>query len=116
MLNKIRNELMADDGGSLSGDVEVDETYVGGHWKGRRGRPGEGDPKSPVLGMVERGGRVIATTVSNVSRTVVMPHIEERVLPSTTIFTDEWQVYNPLAERGWTHRRIRHREKIYVMG
>jgi transposase len=32
------------------------------------------------------------------------------------VVPDEWQVYDPLAQRGWTHRRIRHREKIYVMG
>jgi transposase-like protein len=66
--------------------------------------------------MVERGGRVIATTVPNVKRAVVMPHIEERILPSTTIFTDEWQVYDVLGAKGWTHHRIRHREKIYVSG
>jgi transposase-like protein len=39
--------------------------------------------------MVQRQGRVVAVTVPNVQRATVMPHIIERVLPKSTIYTDE---------------------------
>jgi transposase-like protein len=45
-----------------------------------------------------------------------MPHIEEYVLPESTIFTDEYAVYNPLKKYGYDHRRVRHAEKVYVSG
>ena len=116
MFKQIRT-LLSDDGDPLDGNVEVDETYVGGRWKGRRGRPGEGDKeKTPVLAMVERGGRVKAMRVPNVKRATLMPRVEERVLPGSMIFTDEWAAYDHLCEKGYTHRRIRHREKVYVVG
>jgi transposase len=63
MFNKIRNELMSDeDGGPLSGDVEVDETSWGGRprkkLRGYSESAGFREAKPTVLGMVERGGRV----------------------------------------------------------
>src|ERR1019366_1039051 len=116
----IRNKLMTQDGGPLdSGNpVEIDETYMGGSRRyGRKGRPGVDTPhKTPVLGIVQRKGRVIAVTVPNVQRATVMPHIEEYVLPESTIFTDEYAVYNPLKKYGYDHRRVRHAEKVYVSG
>ena len=61
MLNKIRNELMADEGEPLTGDVEVDETSWGGRPR-RSSRRGRRVPRAQatVLGMVERGGQVRA--------------------------------------------------------
>jgi transposase len=64
--NLIRQELMVQDDDPLSGEVEVDETYVGGRRCGtKRGRPSEDSHKTPVLGMVERSGEVTAVTVQN---------------------------------------------------
>jgi transposase len=60
MLNLIRNQLMGDDGEVLSGEVEVDETYVGGRMRGQQrhpGRPKADENKTPVFGMAQRGGR-----------------------------------------------------------
>lgn len=57
MAKLIRQELMVQDDDPLSGEVEVDETYVGGHRRGtKRGRPSEDSHETPVLGMVERSG------------------------------------------------------------
>jgi transposase len=47
---------------------------------------------------------------------VVMPHILEKALPKSTIYTDEYKTYNTLGKHGFKHRRIRHSEKIYVSG
>jgi transposase-like protein len=119
MLNLIRNELMCEDNEPLSGEVEADETYIGGkrHQAGTRGgRPGEDSGKVPVLGMVERGGSVKALTVPNAKADTLLPHIEERVLPATMIYTDELHSYKRLGSMGYGHRRIPHSEKIYVMG
>ncbi len=71
MANLIRNELMTqDDDEPLSGEVEADETYIGGRRRWQTGRPGEKDAlKTPVFGMVERGGQIKAVTVQNARRT-----------------------------------------------
>src|SRR5207249_6264116 len=48
--------------GKLGGDVEADETYVGGKYRAyeprQTGRPGPHSKKVPVLALVERGGEV----------------------------------------------------------
>ncbi len=113
----IRHELMDQDDTRLEGPVEVDETYVGGRRRGITGRPsGHDRQKTPVLGMVERRGKVVAVTVPNVARATVMPHIINRVMPASMVYTDEYKVYNRLTQEGYAHRRIRHREKVYVSG
>jgi len=102
---------------SLSGTVEMDETYVGGKRRGRTGRPGEGDKtKTPVFGMVARQGQVVAMTVPNVKRATVMPHIIKRVLPSSTVYTDEYAVYKSLPREGYTHDTVEHGAGVYVSG
>lgn len=42
--------------------------------------------------------------------------IKEHVLPRTTVFTDDFRSYNGLGARGYTHQRINHSEKVYVVG
>ena len=117
MFKQIRT-LMSEDF-SLEGEaVEIDEMYHGGRRKSGVGRPMLGDKhKTPVLGMVERDGRVVARTVENVKAKTLKREIRERVLPSTIIYTDEYPAYNTISEgRRYTHRRINHSEKVYVMG
>jgi len=122
MLNKVRNYLMDESGEPpLSGIVEADETFVGG--KPSRGRPGKpGRPtmaqkrKTPVFGMVERKGRIVARVVPDARAATLMPLVREFVLPKSMVFTDEWHAYWSLGELGYRHRRINHRQKIYVSG
>jgi len=49
------------DPASFSGEIEMDESYFGGRRKGKRGRGAAG--KVPVLGILERGGRVSVSIV-----------------------------------------------------
>lgn len=120
IMRKIRNELMEQDDAPLGGTVEADETYIGGRrpeWRGGRpGRPGKNSHKVPVFGVVERKGRVMAVTVPNVRKATLMPHVERRVLPASTIYTDELKSYNALEGRGYRHRRVNHSEAVYVSG
>lgn len=116
MFKQIRKLLEDDSVTNLNGTVEIDETYVGGWRRGAQGRPSSGSNKTPVLGMVERKGRIVAKTIPNARRTSIMPHIKERVLPEALIYTDEYVVYDKLSKDGYKHNRIRHKERIYVAG
>jgi transposase-like protein len=117
MFTLIRNELMDQDESDLVGRVEADETYVGGKRKGQTGRPGAGDKKkTPVFGMVERGGRVIAMTVPNCQAATLLPHMQKKILPKSVVYTDEYPSYGQLHRSGYDHRRIHHKEGIYVSG
>jgi transposase-like protein len=109
---------------SLEGEaVEADESYFGGKAKnkhyGKRGGNGRSlDTKTPVFGMVERSGRVVAMVTPDAKAKTILPIIHERVLPATVVYTDDYPIYDKLSEHtnGYVHRRIQHTEKVYVMG
>jgi transposase len=117
MFKQIRT-LMSEDI-TLEGEaVEIDEMYHGGTRKCGSGRYLMGDKaKVPVLGMVERQGRVLAMTLDKVNAKTLRKAIWEHVLPKSTVFTDELPAYRTISEgRRYTHQRINHTEKVYVMG
>src|SRR6266404_5319217 len=96
--------------------------YVGGKRKGLSGRPMRGDKKkSPVVGMVERStpervGRVKALATPDVTTNQILGLVHEYILPESTVFTDEYPVYDRLGARVNAHKRINHSSKVYVMG
>ena len=114
MANLIRNELMEQDSGPLTGKVEVDETWVGG--KRRVATAGVYDNKTPVMGLVERKGQVRAFVVPDSRGKTLVTEIGLRVLPRSIIYTDEYAGYNRLQRRGYVHRRVHHAAKVYVDG
>lgn len=127
MLNKIRNVLMTQDGEPpLSGEVEADETFMGGKLREterrqRRAARAENralplSERPVVFGAVERGGRIRATVVPHSGGAVLKAKIREYVLPPAMIFTDEYRGYQGLRRGGYFHRRINHRARIYVQG
>ena len=77
MFKQIRS-MLDEDVMSLLQEVEVDETYIGGKRHGKHGRGAEG--KTPVFGMAQRKGKVIAKVVPNVQAKTLMPIIKEKVL------------------------------------
>lgn len=118
MFRQIR-ALLSDSDTRLEGDeVELDEMYYGGKRKGGTGRPMRGDKtKTPVLGMVERKGRVIAKAVPDTTAETLVGTVHQFVLPASTVFTDELQAYNTIpGKRPHKHQRINHSSKVYVMG
>jgi transposase len=120
MCHEIRHKLMTQGDDPFSGAVEADETYMGGRRRhGRTGRPAGNDPKKrAVFGIVERGraGRVLAVTVPNVRKVTLLPYILKRVLPSSTVYTDEYLSYQGLDKQGFDHRKIHHAKHVYVSG
>lgn len=115
MFKQIR--MLLDETVQVAGEVEIDETYVGGRRRnGQRGRPSRESHKTPVIGVVERGGKVAALVTRDASKASVMPIVESRVLPKSMIYTDEWRAYDGLTKKGYEHKRIAHAEKVYVVG
>jgi transposase len=126
MLRQIRTYLMAQNEEPLSGEVEADETFMGGKPRLSDQRLCKERGWSPytyawarkpiVFGAVERGGRVHAEVVPNSRASVLEPKMKLFVLPGSIIFTDEHGGYNRLNRLGYTHRRVKHTAKVYVDG
>jgi len=95
-------------------DVEVDESYFGPKsGVGKRGRGSEN--KKPVIGIVERGGRIHTKVITNASKATLQPIVEETVKKGTTVHTDEWPGYNELVAAGYRHEIINHSAGVYVL-
>ncbi len=134
MYNLIRNELMdQDDDVMLSGEVEMDETLIGGKLRNsdrrawadikepwlrtRAAHMAADEKKTMVFGMVERGGKVSATIVPSRRLSTLGKHVEARVLPASTVFTDELPTYTGIAHKGgYEHKRVHHNASVYVEG
>lgn len=125
MMKKIRTELMHDmDDNALQGDVEIDETSWGG--KPRGGKPRFGldrdrtsrtiPPKTTVLGMVERGGRLRFRVIPTRYGAPLSRAVLANVNPDSIIFTDDWASYKPLQRQFIDHKVINHSLGEYVSG
>lgn len=105
-LHKLRRAMVRPGRDRLSGEVEVDETYVGGAETGVRGR--QTVRKSIVAIAVEiRGqgsGRVRMRRVEDVSGESLIPFVETAVCPGAVVHTDGWGGYGGLRARGYDHR------------
>jgi transposase-like protein len=117
MMRQIRKLMDSVEPTKLGGDgetVEVDETYIGGKHKGKRGRGAKG--KSIVFGIVERKGEVKAEVVKNVKTKTLLPLIQKNVDKETQIVSDELQSYDKLETYGFKHDVVKHAIKEYVRG
>lgn len=98
----------------LAGLIEVDESYFGGHRKGKRGRGAAG--KVPVFGLLKRGGRVYTAMIPSAKSTVLMGIIREKVRPDSVIYTDSLNAYDVLDVSEFHHQRINHSEQFVEAG
>lgn len=105
-LLRARMAELAQAGCPFRGQVAVDESYFGPtRIRAVRGR-GAGR-KTPVFGILERGGRVHCQIVKNCSKATLRAIIEGRVAASAEITTDSFPGYSGLVEAGFAqHHRI----------
>jgi transposase-like protein len=118
VLQRIRKAMQDEDnGGKLSGEIEIDETFIGG--KARFMHKDRRESLSPfyrksgpvgkvaVLGVLERGGRVRTKVVRNIRRGNLNPEIKKNVEPGSAVFTDALKSYSTL-EQDYVHHVIDH--------
>ncbi len=108
MLQRYRVAMVRADRERLSGEVEVDETLVGGVQKG--GKRGRGTDKCIVLIAVEvkqpKGfGRVRMRHVPDASGANLIPFVCDAVAPGSVVYTDGWSGYTGLSDHGYMHRK-----------
>jgi transposase-like protein len=72
--------------------------------------------KTPVIGLLKRGGKVFTGMVKNCSRADLGPIIKGQLLSQTTVYTDGWLAYDGLLLSGYKHRRIHHHENEFARG
>jgi transposase len=108
-------ELAIEEARPFTGEVEIDECYFGPRRvRGRRGRGAGG--KTPVIGLLKRGGKVFTGVVKNCSKAELEPIIKGQVLSQTTVYTDGWLGYDGLLLGAYKHRRIHHHENEFARG
>lgn len=106
----------------LTGEVELDETFVGGknknrHWnkKFKKCQGRSFKDKVPVMGMLQRGGRVVCKVVKNTSYKQLTAPILRTVSRTATLYSDEWQGYK-VVQKVYKHYIVDHGHGIYVDG
>jgi transposase-like protein len=112
------------DKGSLSGTVEVDETYIGGKpRKDNAGSPkkkhkrGRGTDKTPVMALVERECDCYSKPIKNVDGKTLKGTIKQIVDKASTIMTDEWKSYIGIGKDfSGGHEVVKHSHGEFVRG
>ena len=103
----------------LDGEVEMDETYIGGKernkHRSKRLQAGRGAVgKTPVVGLRQRKGRMFAVVAETPSKKVLHEIIDQRVAPTATLYTDEHSGYVGTNVR--SHVAVKHSAGEYVRG
>jgi len=125
LLHRVRHALHAGSFELMSGEVEVDETFIGGKARfmhkdkklarrgGRRKAPGP-QGKAIVAAVLERGGKVLASVVSHRRKHHLHALVRENVAVGSALYSDALQSYDGLKE-DYLHEVIDHAE-AYVRG
>ena len=123
ILHKVRTLFGQSNDTALANNVECDEAYIGGQEKykhaskkteGTQGRSLK--TKTPIFGMAQRKGKIIAKKTANVQGKTLCGIINQFVKAGSRIFTDEYIGYNTLVDSEYTHSVVNHGAKQFVDG
>jgi len=111
--HRIRFALSMGPGNKLSGQIEADETFIGGKARNMHRSKRErvitgtgGKDKTAVMGILERGGKVRTKVIDNTKKKTLQSEIREHVLAGSAIFTDALKSYEGLDD--FQHEVIDH--------
>jgi transposase-like protein len=114
MLHRIRKAMQSQTFLKLTGEVEVDETFIGGKARNmhvaqrqRRITGTGGKDKTVVMGILERGGEVRTTVVENRKKKALQQEIKKHVEAGSALYSDELKSYDGLAGE-YAHEVINH--------
>ena len=114
MMHRIRAAMENGTFEKLSGNVEVDETFIGGKAKNMhkakrekviQGRGSVG--KTAVFGALERKGRVLAKVIERTDRETLHTEVKNSIEKGANLFSDEWLSYRGL-DSDYIHQVINH--------
>jgi transposase-like protein len=120
MCHRIRAAMKDGGFGKLMGEVEVDETFIGGedknrHWNKKKHIPGPSG-KIGVIGAISRKGNVVCQIIENTDRNTLTGFVRRTVSDRVSLVaTDEAYGYDPL-KRFFPHEVVKHTKKEYVRG
>lgn len=117
LAQRIRETWVASQGGDMGPTVEVDETYIGGKERNKHadkklhaGRGAVG--KTAVMGIMERGGKVVAGPIAHANGPTLKGVIRGYVAKGSTVYTDSHRGYKGLS--GYNHHSVNHGVGEYV--
>jgi len=121
LLHRIRLAMQTGSFAKLSGEVEVDETFIGGKarnmHKGKRAEKIQGRGtagKAIVIGVLERDGEVRTKVIPDTKKGTVQAEVRANVKPGTLVCTDALKSYEGLAP-DYVHEAVDHAVE-YVRG
>lgn len=99
----------------LKGVIEADETWVGPRLRGY-GKGVSADNKTPVMALIERGGKMRTKVLDRVTKENLKAAFDEIVEPGSDLMTDQLQAYKKITGNFRSHQTVNHSSGEYARG
>jgi transposase-like protein len=108
VLQKLRRAMIRPGRDLLKGDVEVDETFVGGSKPGKRGRGAEGKKLVVIAAEIDgkKIGRIRMRHIPDASAESLEGFITASIAKGSGLVTDQWRGYNGVRSLGYRHKKV----------